>query len=59
MFDFFIEFNYKLFKEYLESMKEFFGKRKFFVYYSSKLRGEEFKVIVEGLGLGRRLLLFM
>lgn len=57
--DFLTELNYKPSKEYLESMKEFPGKRKLFAYYSSKLRGEEPKVIAEGPGLGRRPLSLM
>lgn len=52
--DFLTELNYKPSKEYLESMKEFLGKRKLFAYYSSKLRGEEPNVIAEGPGLCRR-----
>lgn len=57
--DFLTELNYKPSKEYLESMKEFPGKRKLFAYYSSKLRGEEPKVIAEGPGLGRQPLSLM
>lgn len=56
--DFFIDFKYKLFKDYLESMLDFFGKRKFYVYFVVKLKGEEFLELVEGLGLVRRLLVF-
>lgn len=57
--DFLTELNYKPSKKYLESMKEFPGKRKLFAYYSSKLRGEEPSVIAEGPGLGRRPLSLM
>ncbi|KAL9956834.1 hypothetical protein ACROYT_G038377 [Oculina patagonica] len=53
------ELNYKPSKKYLESMKEFPGKRKLFAYYSSKLRDEEPSVIAEGPGVGRKPLSLM
>ena len=57
--DFLMDLNYKPSKKYLESMREFTGKRRLFAYYVCKLRGEEPQEPAEGPGLGRRPLSLM
>ena len=58
--DFLMDLNYKPSKKYLESMREFTGKRRLFAYYVCKLRGEEPQEPAEGPAcLGRRPLSLM